>query len=81
MARSKVGVLCDFLDGTERFKRDPLGVYHAARRVRDSARMKDATERFRVVKRSLAPLEVIVSMETDGRIRVFRPDTGHELYI
>lgn len=81
MARSKVGALCDFLDGTERFKVDPMGIYHAARRVRDSVRMKDATERFRVVKRTLAPLAVMVSLETDGRIRIHRPDTGSNLYV
>lgn len=82
MARKyKVAQLCDYLKGSAYIENTSgLAVYHTARQLRDTSRMREPWEQLAKVKGLLRQYRVMARM-VDGHVTLHRADTRQDFVL
>jgi hypothetical protein len=78
---TKVSQLLKVIEGAHVLGTDGLRDYHTAKRVINSNRIALAGKRFATIRAELKNHHVIVSLNDDYTIRVYRPDTQSEMVL
>jgi hypothetical protein len=76
---SKIGAICNLLNGAHVLETDALHDYHVAREIRNAARCP-LSKRASIVRLALHPYRVVVSVR-DDKVRIYRPDLEREILI
>lgn len=75
---SKIGTICELIQGAHVASSDGLHDYHVAREVINGAHCRSLSKRFSAIRLALHPYRVMVSIDGDT-VRIYRPDTQSEV--
>lgn len=81
---SKVGELTELLKGAHVMGDNAstgLAAYHAAAACINATRKRGVGAQFTAIRQALNSYRVVVSLADDDRIRIYRPDTGQEMFL
>ena len=81
---SKVGELTKLLKGAHVMGDNAstgLAAYHAAAACINATRKRGVGAQFIAIRQALNSYRVVVSLADDDRIRIYRPDTGQEMFL
>lgn len=81
---SKVGELTKLLTGAHVMGDNAmagLAAYHAAAACINATRKRGVGAQFTAIRQALNSYRVVVSLADDDRIRIYRPDTGQEMFL